>query len=174
MKKILIVFLTALTALSVLSLSACGSGTFTVDHIEFMYDYSLSTYSIETVSPDEGGDDQVKWKLDEFVATTHNYYLVGQYNGKEIKIDVDELSDSFKDYTVKDYVCNETDDNGNVTFEVIREEKGAYNICKLNGGMTLTLEDKDGKTHKVVADSGSQFKAVGSGEDTKLLLPEEN
>lgn len=175
MKKCIIVLLAALLAFS---LCACGGGTFTVDHIEFMYDYSSSgSYNLETISSDEQSDGQSILKYDPYPIndTTHNYNLVGQYNGEEIKIDIDKLSDSFKDCTVTDYICNETDENGNVGYEVLSEEKlRLYKTCKLKGGMTLTLEDKDGNTHKVVVDNGTQFKAEGSGKETKLLLPEEN
>ena len=88
--------------------------------------------------------------------------FVGQYGNEEKVIDAES---AFKDCTLESYSFN----NGSGgKFQMSGDGKNA-----IDGGVTLTLKDADGNTHKVPVDEGSKFEVDDSNDRIKLILPED-
>lgn len=142
-------------ALSLCCLSACGDETYTVDHVEFIYDWSTSSIDYEGNLID--------------LSASIRFSMIGQYNGSETKI---SFSDAFKDYDILDYTYEKTDADGHMIYEKIKEDALTM-TCKLKGGITVTLRDEEGETHDLFIDSGSQFKVEKDGKKLRIKLPED-
>ena len=154
MKKCIIILLAILLTFS---LCACGSKTFTVESVGF--DRRRGNAPM--------GNSQ-KIGFQDYAPCTDNLMLIGQYQGKEVELYVNNaLKDStfvsFDLENEKDYEYYETDEY----------QKSLSTIYRFEGGAVLTTEDADRTIHTLTVKRDSKFDVDDSDGNIKLILPKE-